>query len=175
MPTSVVLLISQPNIDFTTFLGLAHKVLGYSPSANVDQSRLDHSDAERFLSCLAALRDPNAPAGITPNLLAHVSYTVLMMADERDLIDILEATAGIPVVTSETLARNVMLAILTGTLAQWRDAVVSGSTRAAEFNVRQTFCQIMSLFEQAGLGKVWKDYQSKPLDDNTFYLEYKPR
>jgi hypothetical protein len=97
------------------------------------------------------------------------------MADERDLVDILEAAAGLPVVTSETLARNVMLAILTGTLAQWRDAVVSGSTRTAEYNVRQTFCQIMALFEQAGLGKVWKDYQPKPLDDNTFFLEYKPR
>lgn len=97
------------------------------------------------------------------------------MADERDLIDILEAASGLPVVTTETLARNVMLAILTGTLAQWRDAIVSGSTREAEYNVRATFCQIMSLFEQGGLGKVWKDYQSKPLEDNTFYLEYKPR
>jgi hypothetical protein len=174
MATSAVL-ITQPCVDFTTFLGLAHKVLGYSPAANVDQSRLEHSDAERFLSCLAALRDPNAPAGITPNLLGHVSYTVLMMTDERDLIDILEASAGMPVVVTETLARNVMLALVSGTLAQWRDAIVSGSTREAEYNVRQTFCQIKSLFEQAGLGKVWKDYQSKPLEDNTFFLEYKPR
>jgi hypothetical protein len=168
-------LISQTAVDFTTFLALAHKALGFSPSANVDQSRLNHSDAERFVSCLAALRDSSAPAGITPNLLAHVSYGVLLFADERDLIDILEAASGLAVVTSETLARNVMLAILTGTLAQWRDAVVSGSTRQAEHNVRATFCHIMSLFEQAGLGKVWKDYQSKPLDDNTFFLEYKPR
>ena len=174
MAASAVLIV-QPNIDFTTFLSLAHKVLGYSPSANVDQSRLDHSDSERFLSCLAALRDPNAPAGITPNLLGHVSYTVLVLSDERDLIDILEAASGLPVVTSETLVRNVMLAILSGTLAQWRDAVVSGSSAAAEYNVRATFCKIMALFEQAGLGKVWKDYQTKPLDDNTFFLEYKPR
>ncbi len=175
MATSGVILIAQPVVDFTTFLALAHKVLGYSPSVNVDHSIVDRSDAERFISCLAALRDPQAPAGITPNLLGHVSYSVLMLTDERDLIDILEACAGMPVVSSETLSRNVMLAILTGTLAQWRDAIVSGSTRDAEYNVRQTFCQIMSLFEQAGLGKVWKDYQTKPLDDNTFYLEYKPR
>lgn len=174
MAASAVL-IAQPAVDFTTFLALSHKALGHSPSANVDQSRLNHSDAERFISCLAALRDSNAPAGLTPNLLAHVSYGVLLFADERDLIDIAEACAGMPMVTADTLARNVMLAIITGTLNQWRDAVVSGSTREAEHNVRSTFCYIMSLFEQTGLGKVWKDYQPKHLDDNTFYLEYKPR
>jgi hypothetical protein len=45
-----------------------------------------------------------------------------MMTDERDLIDILEASAGMPVVVTETLARNVMLALVSGTFAQWRDA-----------------------------------------------------
>lgn len=174
MAASAVLIV-QPNIDFTTFLGLAHKVLGYSPSTNVDQSRLDHADAERFISCLAALRDPSAPAGITPNLLGHVSYSVFLLTDERDLIDILEAASGLHVVTADTLVRNMMLAVVSGTLAQWRDAVASGATPAAEHTVRALFCQIMSLFEGAGLGKVWKDFQTKPLDDNTFYLEYKPR
>jgi hypothetical protein len=174
MSASAVLIV-QPNIDFETFLSLAHKVLGYSPSTNVDQSRLDHSDAERFISCLAALRDPSAPAGITPNLLGHVAYSVLVLTDERDLIDILEAASGLHAVTADTTVRGVMLAVVSGTLAQWRDAVASGATPAADCNVRALFCHIMSLFEEAGLGKVWKDYQTKPLEDNTFYLEFKPR
>lgn len=172
--TPSVVLIQQPSIDFTTLLGLSHKMLGYSLSAKVDQSRTNPSNPERFISCLAALRDPNAPAGITPNLLTHVSFSALIAADERDLIDILEVAAGMPFVSAETTMRGVMLAIITGTLAQWRDAVKSGATPAVEHTVRACYCQIMGLFEQAGLN-VWKDFQIKPHTDKTFFLEDKRR
>ena len=83
-------LIQEPAVDFTTFLGLSHQMLGYSPARAADASPRELTDAERFLSCLAALRDPEAPAGLTANLLAHVSFSVLVAADERDLLDILE-------------------------------------------------------------------------------------
>jgi len=172
MPPSVVL-IQQPKIDFDTLLTLTNKLLGYSPAAKIDQSRLEHSDAERFISCLAALRDPNAPAGITPNLLGHASYSALIAADERDVLDILEAVSGMHFVVAETVSRGVMLAVVTGTLAQWRDAVKTGTSQNGELNVRACWCHIMSLFTQAGLANLWKDCVTKPLKDNTFYLEDK--
>ena len=58
--TPDAVLIQEPRIDFTTFLGLSHKMLGYSPAAAADASRRELTDAERFLSCLAALKDPDA-------------------------------------------------------------------------------------------------------------------
>lgn len=173
--TPSAVLIQQPAIDLTTLLGLTHKLLGYSLSAKVDQSRLDPCDAERFISCLAALRDPDAPAGITPNLLTHVTYSALIAAEDRDLIDILEAGAGMPFVTAETIQRGIMVAVITGTLAQWRDAVKTGANPSAEYNVRFCYCQIMSLFEKHHLGNLWKDFNRNPLNDNTFYLEDKRR
>lgn len=170
--TPSVVLIQQPAIDFDTLLGASHKLLGYSLSAKADQSHTIEADAERFISCLSAMRDPNAPAGITPNLLTHVSFSALIAADERDLIDILEM-ANMPFVTAETTMRGVMVSVVTGTLAQWRDAVKSGAG-PGEFNVRACYCQIMVLFEQVGLN-VWKDFQVKPQSDKTFFLEDKRR
>jgi hypothetical protein len=171
--TPSVVLINRPTIDFEIFLTVAFKLLGHNPSSQVDQSRLQRSDAERFISCLSALRDPNAPAGLTPNLLNHVSYSALIAADERDLIDILEAASGMPFVSADTVDRR-MLAVVSGDLSQWRDAVKSGATPAAEFNVRLCFCQIKASFEQAGLN-LWKDFQVKPAADGTLYIEDKRR
>jgi hypothetical protein len=173
--TPSVVIVTQPQVDFNVLLGLSHKLLGYSPATKVDETRREFSDTERYISCLAALRDQNAPAGITPNLLTFASFGILIVAEERDMLDIIEAASGIPVVLAETVNRGAMLAILSGTLAQWRDAVKSGASPAVEYNVRLCFCQIMSLFERINLGHVWKEFTIKPQTDHTFYLEDKRR
>jgi hypothetical protein len=173
--TPSVVLIARPAIDFDTFLTISHRLLGYSVAAKVDQSRLEHSDTERFITCLAALNDPNAAVGLPPNLLNFAAFSILVVADERDLLDIVEAAGSIPVRLAETVQRGVMMAVLHGTLAQWRDAVKSGCDPAAEHNVRACFCQIMGLFEKMNLGHLWKDSLVKPLQDNTFFLEDKRR
>jgi len=167
-----VAIISDPAIDFATLLGVAQQALGYSPGAKADQVRREMSDSERLISCLSAFHDQAAPAGLTPNLLSHVSFSILIVADERDLIDILEASSGMAFVTADSVSRGVMLAVLTGTLAQWRDAVKTGSAQTAQYNVRSCFCDIMRQFDERGLS-VWKDQIVKPLNDHTFYLEDK--
>ena len=124
-----VLLITTPAVNFRAFLGACLQVLGYSPARSADASPRELSEPEKFLSCLAALRDQKAPAGLAPNLLSHVSFSVFVVADERDMLDILERCAGMPFVTAETTVRGVTAAVVTGTLAQWRDAVAAGSVR----------------------------------------------
>jgi len=169
-----VAIISEPAIDFATLLGVAQQALGYSPGAKADQVRREMPDSERLISCLSAFHDQAAPAGLTPNLLSHVSFSILVVADERDLIDIIEASPGMAIMTADTTHRGVMLAVMSGTLAQWRDAVKTGSHPTAQFNVRSCFCDIMRLFDDRGLS-VWKDQIIKPLPDQTFYLEDKRR
>lgn len=169
-----VAMIWEPSIDFSTLLGVAQQALGYSPGAKADQVRRDMPDGERFISILSAFHDAAAPAGLTPNLLSHVSYSVLIVADERDLIDIAEACAGISMVCADTVSRGLMIAVLTGTLAKWRDAVKTGSVASAQYNVRAAFNDILRLFDGRGLS-VWKDQVSKSLADHTFLLEDKRR
>jgi len=168
-----VILINRPAIDFGVFLGLSHRVLGYSPAAASDSSPKAMSDSERFLSCLAALRDQQASTGLSPKLLTHVTFSVFLVADERDLLDILECASAMPFVTADTVVRGVQDAVVTGTLAQWRDAVTAGSSPDTEPPVRHCFNRIHGLFCDEGLN-VWTDYRTKEAPDRvTFYLEDK--
>ena len=169
-----VLLVTTPSVDFRAFLGACVQVLGYSPATAADASPRDLSEPEKFLSCLASLRDQQAPAGLTPNLLSHVSVSAVGGADERDMLDILERCAGMPFVTAETLARGVLAAVITGTLSQWRDAVAAGSVREAEPSVRAGFNKVYGLFCGVGLN-VWSDYRAREAPDCTLLLEYKPQ
>jgi hypothetical protein len=169
-----VLLVTTPAVNFRAFLGACLHVLGYSPARAADAAPRDLSEPEKFLSCLAAFRDQKAPAGLAANLLSHVSFSVFVVADERDLLDILERCAGMPFVTAETTARGVTAAVITGTLAQWRDAVAAGSVSSAEPSVRAGFNKVYRLFCGAGLN-VWGDYRAREAPDRTLLLEYKPQ
>ena len=169
MRTSAVL-IQTPAIDFDTFLGLSQEALGYSPSEGVDASPVDRSNAERFLACLASLRSRKSSA--VTGLLTHVSFSVLAAAGERDMLDILQAVSGMPFVVADTVVRGVQLAVITGTLAQWKNAVASGSAHDSQVDVRAFFNVVLGLFEAAGMN-VWKDFENYPLHDHTFYLEDK--
>ena len=162
-------LIQVPSIDFRTFIGLSHKVLGRSLAAPSDACRRELSDAERFLSCLAAMRDEQAPVGLSPHLLKHVSFSAFIGADDRDMLDILQLCSGLPFVVVETVVRGVQAAVVTGTLSQWRDAVVSGCSKSIESSVRHCFNKLHGLFTAAGLN-VWNDYQTRPAPDQTFLL-----
>ncbi len=174
MSVSVVLVL-QPSVDFTVLVDLLNRMLGYNPAKASDSNRLKQSDAEKLLSILSSMSDRETVAGLQPTLLAHASFSVLIAADERDLLDILECAAGMPFVKAETTVRGLYAAFITGTLAQWRDAVKTGATQKQDRTVRDCYCKIMGLFEQAGLASAWKDFTIEPLRDNTFILEDKRR
>jgi hypothetical protein len=163
-------LIIAPAIDFATLLSLAHETLGYSLAAAADASPRKLSDAETFLVCLAALKDESAE--ITSNLLSHVSFSVLVIAEERDLLDILERTSGMAFVRAKTTARNVNVAVLTGTLAEWKNAVASGTNENASVTTRTCFSKILLLLDRVGLTSVWSDFE-RQADCSGFCLEDK--
>lgn len=163
------LLINQPSIDFHTLIGVTHEALGRSIAAKSDACGRRLSDAERYVSCLAALRDPEALPALRPNLLTHVSFSVLVVTESRDVKDILEAASTLPFVRSRTKVKGVEVLILHGTLAQWRDAVISGTHYE---HARACYCKIASLFEGVGL-PIWIDCTRKPVQGGLFLLEDK--
>jgi hypothetical protein len=164
-----VILIAQPAIDFRVFVALSHKLLGRNIADAVDATRRELSEAEKFVSCLAAMRDVKAKAGLPPCLLSHVSFSAFIGADDRDLLDILQCCAGMPFVTAETPVRGIQIAVVTGTLAQWKDAIASGCRRDVEPPVRACFNKLYGLFTAAGLN-VWGDFQTRSISDQTFLL-----
>ena len=168
------LLISAPSVNFDALTSACETVLGYPLSRAASTSQRELSGAEAFLSCLAALRDPKAPVGFAANLLAHAAFSVLIVADERDFILILELCSGMAFVSAETLVRGVTAAVVSGTLAQWRDAVAAGCMRDAKPTVRIGFNRLYDIFCGANLD-VWGNYRRDEARDGTLLLEYKPR
>lgn len=170
LPAAVI--IQRPSVDMPTFIGISNKILGRSPAAAADACPRKLSEAERFLSCLAALRDSKTRAGLQPNLLTHVMFSLFLVADERDILDIIACAAGMPTVFTETLVRGTVAAVVTGTLGQWRDAVKAGSSPDAEFNIRHCFNQIYGLFIAEGLN-LWNEFKQRSGPEHTFFLEDK--
>lgn len=167
--TPNAILIQQPAIDFPAFLLHTERALGYSPGAASDASHLQLNDAEKFMSCLLAMKNPDAPVGLPPHLLTHVCFSLLIGADDRDMQDILELCSGMPFVIADTVARGVQVAVVSGQLNQWRDAVISGCRYKVEPVIRALFNRVLGLFEAVNLN-VWKDCERKQAGP-TFLLE----
>jgi len=167
--TPDAIIIQRPDIDFVTFLGIALKVLGRSPAAMADASAIQLTDASRFLSCLASMRNPKALIDLNERLLPHISYSVLLVADEPDTVDILECAAGMPFVVAETVMRGVLAVIITGTLAQWKAAVLAGSSPEIEPATRFTFNKLHGLFRNEGLN-LWAHCRQRQASDQWTYL-----
>ena len=163
-------LIQGPAIDFHTFLGIAHQALGRSPAHRADGDSRVSNDALKFLACLSDCQGGPVLTA-SPHHLCHVTYSVVLAADERTLREILACADGMPVLMSDTVAPAVVLILLTGNLNQWRDAVVSGTSR--EPPCRSYFCRIQQLFEEHGLGHIWRDYNKRETPDSFYVLEHK--
>jgi hypothetical protein len=117
------------------------------------------------------MKNQNAPVGLSPNLLSHVSFSILLATNERDLMDILECCSSMSFTTADTIARGIQAAVVTGTLSQWKTAVLSGCHETTEPSVRFLFNKILAQFEGANLG-VWSDCSRKNhREDNTLLLE----
>lgn len=168
-----ILIIQRPDIDFSAYLGIALEVLGRSPVSAADSSPQQLSTASRFLSCLSAMRNSEAGVGLNPKFLSHVMFSVLIVADELDILDMMECAGGMPFVIAETTVRGVLMVVMSGNLAQWKLAVVAGATSEMSLRVRYAFNQIQIQFRSDGIN-LWTDYrQRSSTDQTTFLLEDK--
>lgn len=164
------LLITTPNVDFNQFLTAGHKMTGRSLAEAADR-KPNITDTEKFLSCLSILNGDNG-AGLSPRLLNHVSFSMLVWADERDMLDIFQLSSGMPFVVTETVARGIQAGVVSGTLAQWRDGIASGLRLDVQEGVRTAFAKMHACFEQCGLAALWSDFSRKATPTG-YYLELK--
>jgi hypothetical protein len=170
------ILIVKPDIDFGALLTIAHKALGFSPASAVDNTRRELNDAERYLSILAAIREQDAPVGLTPHLFGQLHYAVLVICGERELLEILEVASGMPFLSGETVTPGISLAVISGDLKQWRDTVKIGANVSSSPTIRICFSKILLQFDRAGLSQLWADCTRKEAPDHTgLYLEDKRR
>jgi len=169
-PQSV--LITQPSLSLQNLVGACAQVLNHNVADAVDASFRNLTDAEKFVSILDAMRNPGAKVGLPEDLLRHIQFSVLTLADEADILEIAEI-CSMPFVTAETKHAYMAVAVMSVTLDEWRVAVIAGTQPDISMEVRAGFNHIHGLFVAAGLGAIWTGYENKPMNDNTFLLERK--
>lgn len=151
----LVAIITMPVTDFTTFTKVALQALDRSVTAASDASGRQQQPVEKYLACLASLQS-ETPTGLPVELLNHVYFSAMIVAGMDDTLPMLECASGMPFVTTPTKHRGVDLTVISGTLQQWRDAVVAGSQRPGV--VREVFLQLMDCFRSQNLD-VWGRYE----------------
>lgn len=154
----LVYIITKPATDFINLANVAQQALGRSVTAASDAVRRQQSSAEKFLSCLASIQNL-VESGLPTELLTHVHFSALLISDADDTLSILECASGMPFVTTPTSRRGIDLTVISGSLQQWRDAVVAGSQR--DGYVRDLYLAIMDQFRGDNLD-VWGKYDRQP-------------
>jgi hypothetical protein len=168
-PQSV--LIQQPVISMDTLMGACSQMFDHNVAEAVDRDQRKLADAEKFLSVLEAMRQPGAPVGLPPDLLGHVTFSVLTVGSMWDMLDFVAVCSGLPQVLADTKERDIIVVVTTGTLGQWRDAVALGCSERQKPLIRESFNQIHSVFVSNGLTSVWRDFdQRTSTDQQTFLL-----
>jgi hypothetical protein len=123
--------------------------------------------------CVAALKNPAARTAehVRPYMnMFHAGFVVA--CDERDCAEILEL-AGMPSVMVESVERGHIALFISGSLSQWRDAVMRGCQTNVGRDTRQIYNSIYTEFKNIGLAGLFSA-QSKPHSrDHTFLLEHK--
>ncbi len=165
-------LVTQPALSVENLVVACSQLFDHKVSDGIDKSPRKLSDAEKFLSLIDAMRSPGAPASLQPDLLKHVTFSVLTVGEEYHMIYILEICSGMSLTLAETKGRGIMAAVITGTLDQWRDAVAFGCNKRVDFEIRSCFNQIHSLFVGAGLGSVWRGYKQTNDGPELFHLTH---
>ena len=169
-----VVLVQTPEIDNRAFLGYTKKMLGYPIARAADQKLPKLSPGAHHLACIAAFKDRDAPPEASEMMpyLGMLQYGFLIMADERDMQDILQMASGCPFVAVETMMRGMQAALVTGSLRQWRTSVRVGcQSEHMSPAVRECYDKIYLAFCKVGLKDVFGRLTKRRLPDQTFLLE----
>ena len=87
---------------------------------------------------------------------------ILKIAEGSDL-DVISAPAG-----------KSRAAVVSGTLNEWRDAVIVFCEPGTPKTIRELFNDVKAMLDQLGLADIFHGYSAVSQRDGTFALEYKP-
>lgn len=166
--------IGSTKIQFPAFLLAAKNALGRSVSVAGDAAGLSGSAA--FLTALGAMKDDTLKASQilrdAGSLLRHLYYSFIILADRETVFELIQETR-LSVTSVESLSRGVRFGIVSGTLEEWRTAIINCCSLTCEPELRAFLSKVFPFFERDGLGLLWSEYLKRTHTDGTLLLEWK--
>ena len=161
-----VVLVSETSLDFGAFMPSAQLVTGMNHVADADA----HPGPTQLATNLKIIRDF---AGRQMDMaLYSLNVGFLVAGMPHDIIEIMEYCSDLSYVrTTLSLRSEVECVLITGNLAQWRDAVTEGCKAHPMSTAREAFNQVYMILNQKGLGELFSNKRTHESKDGTFLLE----
>ncbi len=151
--------------DLAAYLPIAREALGHGVSGKADAASV--CDEIHNMMCTAGLFGGEAAD------VDHLYFVAYIIAcDERDMPDVL-SLAGMPHISVESQVRGLRVAILSGSLPEWRNALRKGCGRGCGSEVRKVYNRVANDLTNRGLEGIIGVVERKPQPDSTFLLEFK--
>ena len=138
----------------------------------VDASPLVFKEYGKFIAALGEYREgkelpPLQVLQAPGDLLEHLHFSFLITGSKKFFFRLLELTKLSIIYTEEE-------AIVSGTLTQWREAVINSldSLYSPTIEMREIFNECMDFFGGIGLHAIFYGHRKLGLKDGTYLLEH---
>lgn len=171
-----ITLIGMNTVAWQEYLSLTSEWFGHSPSKGVDACPSKLTDFAKYTASLGEFlvgKELDAKRTLRERgpWLQHTFFTFMFIASDAIVLKVAETTDLSVLSAKAEEGRGV---VVSGTLEQWRDAVVLCCGVHSNKRLRSIFNQIKQIFDQMGLQDVFFEFRPKDAGDGTFLLEYKP-
>ena len=173
-----VIPIMVPHFAWTDFLKDAASLCGHSPIHGIDTYPYKLKDYARLIAVLGEFRcgkalDPKQTLQSAGDILQHLHFSYMIHGSTSLIFRIMELT-DLKIISTKMKGKG-RVAVVTGTLKQWQDAIINtlNTTSPKNNELRWVFSQCLDFFYQLGLQDIWHDYRKRALQDQTYLLESK--
>jgi len=159
-----------PIVNWTDFLKDVSDLTGQSLTQNIDTLQHKLSPHARFLMALMVLNgETDLFRGLSYSnaFWKHLSFSFLISAPHHVIVTCLEFS-DLKVSILVKKSKTECLAIITGTLKEWFDAIIAGCSNQRSHNHRILFTQCYELFRKIQLDHLWRDYSREYQSNETY-------
>ncbi len=152
-----VILISKPTVEN---LGPALK--------QITQEVYNNETLDDYLDTLSVLGNTNNLRD--RSVLRHLGFSFLLVAADDTIRESLERT-DLHHIVFDTIRRGFSGVILSGTVAQFKDAITECCDSNSTTDIRELYNEIYLALQSSGLRRIWTDTTTKKIVDGTFLIK----
>lgn len=167
------------NFAWTEFLKNVAELCSHSPIQGIDSYQYQLKDYARLIAVLGEFRsgkecDPKQILYSAGDLLSHLHFGFMISGSSGLIYQIMELT-DLKIISTRLKEKRGRAAIVSGTLRQWRDAIINILLNDNNNNreLRWAFSQCLNFFSHLGLNDIWHDYRKLTSKDQIYLLERK--
>jgi len=161
-------LVQVSSLSLERLVPLGRKALDRNVAERADS--WDLQPPSHHMLCIAAIDSVPKDRNDAAKYLGMFHAGMAMVASEYDSADIL-ATSGMPSIVTDTVERGYQFLYLTGTLDQWRLALLRGCSHDRS-GVQQAYNSVYSEFDKVGLARLF-EMKKVTQTSGLFLLEYR--